>query len=49
MLGAGEREEEIAQTIDDLAAVGCAILTLGQYLSLRKHVPVDRYVPARRA
>jgi len=46
MLGAGEREEEIAQTIDDLAAVGCAILTLGQYLSpSAEHVPVDRYVP----
>ncbi len=45
MLGAGERDEEIAQTIDDLAAVGCAILTLGQYLSPSvKHVPVDRYV-----
>ena len=46
MLGAGEREEEIARTIDDLAAVGCAILTLGQYLSpSAEHVPVDRYVP----
>jgi lipoic acid synthetase len=45
MLGAGEREEEIAQTIDDLAAVGCAILTLGQYLSpSAQHVPVDRFV-----
>jgi lipoic acid synthetase len=44
MLGAGEREEEIAQTIDDLAAVGCAILTLGQYLSpSAKHVAVERY------
>ena len=29
-----------------LAAVGCAILTLGQYLSpSAEHVPVDRYVP----
>ncbi len=45
MLGAGEREDEIAQTIDDLAAVGCAILTLGQYLSpSAQHVPVERYV-----
>jgi len=45
MLGAGEREEEIARTIADLAGVGCQILTLGQYLSpSRDHVPVDRFV-----
>lgn len=45
MLGAGEEEEEIAQTIADLGAVGCRILTLGQYLSpSRDHVPVDRFV-----
>jgi lipoic acid synthetase len=45
MLGAGEGEEEIAQTIADLAGVGCRILTIGQYLSpSRAHVPVDRFV-----
>jgi lipoic acid synthetase len=45
MLGAGENEDEIAQTIDDLAEVGCAILTLGQYLSpSADHVQVERYV-----
>ncbi|MCC7264861.1 MAG: lipoyl synthase [Candidatus Latescibacteria bacterium] len=45
MLGAGEREEEIAQSIADLGAVGCRILTLGQYLSpSQAHVPVDRFV-----
>ncbi len=45
MLGAGECEEEIAQTIADLAGVGCRILTLGQYLSpSQAHVPVDRFV-----
>ncbi|MSR83754.1 MAG: lipoyl synthase [Candidatus Latescibacteria bacterium] len=45
MLGAGEREQEIAQTITDLAGVGCRILTLGQYLSpSQAHVPVDRFV-----
>lgn len=45
MLGAGEGEEEIAQTIADLAGVGCRILTLGQYLSPSPaHVAVDRFV-----
>ena len=45
MLGAGETRDEIAQTIRDLAAAECAILTLGQYLSPSpNHVPVDRFV-----
>jgi lipoic acid synthetase len=32
MLGLGETEDEIIQTIDDLYASGCKILTIGQYL-----------------
>jgi lipoic acid synthetase len=45
MLGAGESQTEIAESIRDLAQVGCAILTLGQYLSPSpSHVPVERYV-----
>ena len=45
MLGAGETKSEIAQSIQDLADVGCAILTLGQYLSpSAHHVPVERFV-----
>jgi lipoic acid synthetase len=32
MLGLGERDDEIIQTIDDLYAAGCKILTIGQYL-----------------
>ena len=45
MLGAGETRDEIAQTIRDLAAAECAILTLGQYLSPSpNHVPVERFV-----
>jgi lipoic acid synthetase len=32
MLGLGEREDEIAETITDLRAAGCKILTIGQYL-----------------
>lgn len=45
MLGAGETHDEIAQSIRDLAAAECAILTLGQYLSPSpNHVPVERFV-----
>ena len=32
MLGLGERDDEIIRTIEDLYAVGCKILTIGQYL-----------------
>jgi lipoic acid synthetase len=32
MLGLGETEEEILQTIEDLRDTGCNILTIGQYL-----------------
>ncbi len=46
MLGLGEREEEIRQTLKDLRAVGCRMLTLGQYLRpSRDHLEVARYVP----
>lgn len=45
MLGLGETEEEILQTMDDLLAVGCRIMTIGQYLQpTRKHLPVEEYV-----
>ncbi len=44
MLGLGEEEEDILQTMDDLRAVGVDILTLGQYLQpTKKHLPVKRY------
>jgi len=32
MLGLGEREDEVIQTIKDLYETGCKILTIGQYL-----------------
>src|SRR4029077_4928288 len=32
MLGLGETEPEIFQTMDDLREVGCQVLTMGQYL-----------------
>ena len=45
MLGLGEEEHEIDAVIDDLVAIGCDILTLGQYLQpTAKHLPVVRWV-----
>jgi len=45
MLGLGETDEEIIQTMDDLRAQHVDILTLGQYLQPTKnHLPVMRYV-----
>lgn len=45
MLGLGEEQAEVESVLRDLRAVGCDILTLGQYLrpSL-DHLPVERYV-----
>lgn len=45
MLGIGERSEEIAQLIRDIATAQVDILTIGQYLSPSKeHAPIDRWV-----
>ena len=45
MLGLGESEHEIDAVLDDLVAIGCDILTLGQYLQpTAKHLPVERWV-----
>ncbi len=45
MLGLGEAESEIIETIDDLLANGCKILTIGQYLQpTKKHLPVIEYI-----
>jgi lipoic acid synthetase len=45
MLGLGEREEELRQTLDELRAAGVDILTLGQYLRpTLQHLPVERFV-----
>lgn len=45
MLGLGETEEELLQTMDDLLSVGCRILTLGQYLQpTRQHLEVQAYI-----
>ena len=45
MLGLGETEPEIIETMDDLRAVGCDVLTMGQYLQpTTKHLPVAEFV-----
>mgnify|MGYP000604450088 FL=1 len=45
MLGMGETEEEIRETLADLRAVGVSIITMGQYLQpTPRHLKVDRYV-----
>lgn len=45
MLGLGESEAQIAQVLDDLKAVDCDFLTIGQYLSPSKaHHPVIDYI-----
>ena len=46
MLGLGETEEEVLQTIRDIRETGCAILTIGQYLQpTTGHIEVVEYVP----
>ena len=45
MLGLGERDEEIEQTLHDLKANGVDVVTFGQYLRpTRRHMSVQRYV-----
>ncbi|MBI2066392.1 MAG: lipoyl synthase [Deltaproteobacteria bacterium] len=45
MLGFGEKEKEVLQTLNDLRAVGCELLTIGQYLQpTSKNLPVVEFV-----
>jgi lipoic acid synthetase len=45
MLGLGEKETELFQTMDDLREVGCEVLTMGQYLRpTPKHLPVVEFI-----
>jgi lipoic acid synthetase len=45
MLGLGEAEDEVIQTIKDLKSVGVSILTIGQYLQpTPKHLPVIEFI-----
>lgn len=46
MLGLGEKEEELFQTMQDLRRVECDFLTLGQYLQpTAEHYAVVEYIP----
>lgn len=46
MLGCGETEAEIEQTLADLKAAGCDAVSIGQYLQpTPKHFPVQAYIP----
>lgn len=49
MLGLGEQDDEIRQTLRDLRNVGCDVVTFGQYLQPQKrHLPVEQFVtPAK--
>ena len=49
MLGLGESDEEIRETMEDLRSVGTDILTLGQYLQpTPKHLPVQEFIHPER-
>jgi lipoic acid synthetase len=49
MLGLGEKEQELFQTMDDLREIGCQVLTLGQYLRpTPQHLPVIEFVSPER-
>jgi lipoyl synthase len=55
MLGIGETREELCDVFSDLSAVGCAILSLGQYLQpggdyylVKKYVPPEEFEELRR-
>lgn len=48
MLGLGETPQETTEAMKDLAAAGCDMLTLGQYLAptkKKRHVRVARFIP----
>jgi lipoyl synthase len=45
MVGLGETFDEVMETMDDLLAAGCQILTIGQYLQPSlDHLPVEEYI-----
>jgi lipoic acid synthetase len=45
MLGLGETDEEVLQTLKDLRSVGCDVVTFGQYLQpTEKHLKVIKFI-----
>lgn len=46
MVGLGESHDELVQTMRDLRAAGCELLTIGQYLQPgERYLPVERFYP----
>ena len=44
MVGLGETKDELIATMEDLRAVDCNLLTIGQYLQpSKKHIPINRF------
>lgn len=49
MLGLGESDQEVIESMEDLRSVGCDVLTLGQYLQPTKvHLPVAEFITPER-
>ena len=49
MVGLGETNEEVLETMDDLRNVGVEVLTIGQYLQpTRKHLQVKEFITPER-
>jgi len=49
MVGMGETEEEVYQTMDELVKAGCQVMTIGQYLQpTKQHWPVHEYITPER-
>lgn len=45
MLGLGEKDEEVLQSLKDLRAIGCDVVTFGQYLQpTARHLKVIEYI-----
>ncbi|MCC6276786.1 MAG: lipoyl synthase [Oligoflexia bacterium] len=45
MLGLGETHDEVIETLSDLRAVGCDVVTFGQYLQpTKRHLKVQEYL-----
>lgn len=45
MLGLGEKEDEVIQTLHDLKDAGVDVVTIGQYLQpSKKHLPVKQFI-----
>lgn len=49
MLGLGETNDELIQTLKDLRSVGCDVVTFGQYLQpTKKHLNVEEFISPER-